>query len=515
MEEDLAVASEGERADETGGEASGFRLRGEESEQAAVISLVFVISVTSSVFAASMAGGGGRFEIEIVGEAGGTNAGPAMEGVHGETGVVGEDEQAGGQTGIGHRLKGSVAGEVRSVFRWFGHRVQAWQGKHLNALRGGCLGEVAKLAGVGGGGVDLHGYKLSSEGAEIKMRVRLHRSSAGGHPFKQEIPMPKAVRFHELGGPEVLKIEEVAARQPGEGEALVKVAAVGLNRAESMYYHGHYLEPTKLPSGLGYEIAGTVTAVGPDVDKALVGKRFATIPGYSMGQYPSLAEEAVVPVSALAALPESLSMEEAAAAWMQYGTAYGPLVVFSKIKSGDFVIITAASSSVGLAAIQIVKAEGGVSIATTRTSAKKQELLEQGADYVIATEEEDLAARVKEITGGKLAQIVFDPVGGPYINVLGQATANGGTIYLYGMLSGEPTPFPMTTFARGITMQGSSIIETKAPEYLEEMKRYIVERLADGRFKPKIAKVFPFAQAVEAYQFLESNKQVGKIVITL
>ena len=327
--------------------------------------------------------------------------------------------------------------------------------------------------------------------------------------------MPKAVRFHELGGPEVLKIEEITLRKPGEGEAVMKVAAVGLNRAESMYYHGQYMEPTQVPSGLGYEVAGTVEAVGPGVDKALVGKRFATIPGYSMQQYPSLAERAVVPVSALAALPESLSMEEAAAAWMQYGTAYGPLVVFSKINQGDFVIITASSSSVGLAAIQIVKSEGGVSIATTRTSAKKQELLDQEADYVIATEEEDLAARVKEITGGKLAQIVFDPVGGPYMNVLGQATASGGAIYLYGMLSGKPTPFPMTTFARGITMRGSSIMETKAPEYLEGMKRYIFERLADGRFKPKIAKVFPFAEAVEAYRYLESNQQVGKVVITM
>lgn len=327
--------------------------------------------------------------------------------------------------------------------------------------------------------------------------------------------MSKAVRFHELGGPEVLKIEEVSTREPGEGEAVIKVAAVGLNRAESMYYHGQYLEPTQVPSGLGYEVAGTVEAVGPGVDAGLVGKRLATIPGYSMQQYPSLAELAVVPASALAAVPESLSMEEAAASWMQYGTAYGPLVVFSKIAPGDFVIITAASSSVGLAAIQIVKAEGGISIATTRTSAKRQALLDQGADYVIATEEEDLPARVKEITGGKLAQIVFDPVGGDYINVLGQATANGGAIYLYGMLSGKPTPFPMTTFARGITMRGSSLNEMKAPQYLDEMKRYIFERLEDGRFKPKIAKVFPFSESVAAYQYLESNQQVGKVVITL
>ncbi len=327
--------------------------------------------------------------------------------------------------------------------------------------------------------------------------------------------MPKAVRFSEFGGPEVLKIEDVPVREPGAGEVRIKVAAVGMNRAESMYFHGRYMEQPQLPSGIGYEVAGTVEAVGPGGDASLVGRKFATIPGYSMNKYPSLAEVAVVPAEALAAVPDTLSDVEAASVWMQYGTAYGALVPFGKVTQGDFVIITAASSSVGLAAIQIVKVQGGKSIATTRTSAKKQELLDLGADYVIATEEEDLPARVKEITGGKLARVVFDPVGGDYINTLGQATANGGVIFLYGMLSGTPTPFPMTTFARGISMLGYSILEVKTPEHLETMKKYIYDHLADGTFKPKIAKTFPFAETVAAYQYLESNQQVGKVAITL
>ncbi|MBE7181970.1 MAG: 4-alpha-glucanotransferase, partial [Terriglobus roseus] len=156
-----------------------------------------------------------------------------------------------------------------------------------------------------------------------------------------------------------MKIEDVTLGEPGPGEVKLKVAAVGLNRAESMYYHGQYMEQPQLPSGIGYEVVGTITAVGPDVDQGLVGKQFATIPGYSMKQYPSLAEEAVVPASYLAAVPPGLSPVEGAAVWMQYGTAYGPLVEFGKVGAGDFVIITAASSSVGLAAIQIVKAQGG------------------------------------------------------------------------------------------------------------------------------------------------------------
>jgi NADPH:quinone reductase-like Zn-dependent oxidoreductase len=327
--------------------------------------------------------------------------------------------------------------------------------------------------------------------------------------------MPKAIRFNQLGGPEVLHVEDLPDRQPGPGEVLLKVEAVGLNRAESMYYHGLYMEPVNLPSGLGYEAVGKVIAVGPEVDPTFIGKRFGTIPGYSMNQYPVLAKEAVVPASALAAVPDSFSAIEGATVWMQYCTAYGALVPFGKVAAGDFVIITAASSSVGLAAIQIVKAQGGISIATTRTSAKKDRLIALGADHVIVTEEEDLVARVQSITGGKGARIVFDPVGGDYINTLAQATANGGTIYLYGMLSGKPTPFPMAVFGRTIGMFGYTFGELRGTPEWETMKKYIFDRLADGSFKPKIARTFPFDQAVEAYRYLESNEQIGKVVITL
>lgn len=327
--------------------------------------------------------------------------------------------------------------------------------------------------------------------------------------------MPKAVRFNQLGGPEVLRFENIPERQPAAGEVLLKVEAVGMNRAESMYFHGQYMEQPKLPSGLGYEAVGVVKAVGSGVHPSLVGKRFGTIPGYSMNQYPVLAEEAVVPASVLAALPESFSPTEGAAVWMQYCTAYGALVTFGKVSSGDFAIITAASSSVGLAAIQIIKAQGGTSIATTRTSAKKDQLLALGADHVIATEEEDLVARVKEITGGKGARVVFDPVGGDYINTLAQATATGGSIFLYGMLSGKSTPFPMAAFGRSIGMFGYTFNELRNTPDWETMKKYIYDHLADGSFKPEIARTFPFDQTVEAYKYLESNEQIGKVVITL
>jgi NADPH2:quinone reductase len=327
--------------------------------------------------------------------------------------------------------------------------------------------------------------------------------------------LPKAVRFHKLGGPEVLQIEEVPVRHPEAGEVAIDVAAVGLNRAESMYYRGNYSQKPEFPSGLGYEVVGTVTAVGEGADSSLIGKRIGTIPLFSMNRYPVLGERAVVPAEDIAELPPSLSSVEGAASWMQYATAYGALVAFAKVGRGDTVLLTAASSSVGLAAIQVVKAQGATSIATTRTSAKKQLLLDLGADHVIATQEEDLPTRVREITDGKLARVAFDAIGGSYIDTLAQAVAPEGTIYLYGLLSEEANIYPVSAFFKAISLTGYMMYQMKAPERFDLMKRYVYEHLANGSFKPHVDRTFPFEQVADAYRYLESNQQVGKVVITL
>jgi NADPH:quinone reductase-like Zn-dependent oxidoreductase len=329
--------------------------------------------------------------------------------------------------------------------------------------------------------------------------------------------MPKVVRFHEVGGPEILRIEEETPKQPGKGEVRLKVQAVGLNRAESMFIRGQYVEPPKLPAGLGYEAAGVVEAVGPDVGKNWIGKRVATIPSFSMNDYAMLGEEVIAPATALGEYPAKLSPVEGAAVWMQYVTAYGALIAIAHLAKDDFVVIPAASSSVGIAATEIAKAEGAISIATTRKKNKKAELLTLGADYVIATEEEDIVARVKEITGGKGARVIFDPVAGPFLEKLAEAAAAGGIIFQYGALSMQPTPLPLfAAIVKGLTFRGYTLFEiARNLEKLRAAKKYIYDRLADGRFRPKVARVFPFAQTVEAYKYLESNAQVGKVVITV
>ena len=329
--------------------------------------------------------------------------------------------------------------------------------------------------------------------------------------------MPKIVRFHEIGGPEVLKIEDVPSKAPGKGEVRLKVQAIGLNRAESMFFHGQYLEQPQLPARLGYEAAGVVEAVGPGVDKSWLGKQVATIPAFSMNAYGVLGEEAISPVAALGEYPARLSPTEGAAIWMQYLTAYGALIEFGGLKKNDFVLITAASSSVGIAAIEIARAEGAITIATTRTGSKRKEISELGADHVIATQEEDLVARVKEITAGKGARLIFDPVAGPLLETLAEAAAPHGIIFEYGALSGQPTPFPLfAALSKWLTIRGYTLMEiTSVPENLAVAKKYVYDRLQDGRLRPRLAKTFSFSQTVDAYKYLESNAQVGKIVITV
>ena len=324
--------------------------------------------------------------------------------------------------------------------------------------------------------------------------------------------MPRIVRFHQIGGPEVLRIEESTSQQPGQGEVKLRVQASGLNRAESLYFHGRYLEQPQLPSRIGYEVAGVVEAVGDGVDTAWLGKPVATIPGFSQNRYGTLGEEAIVPAHVLAEYPPNLTPIQAAASWMQFLTAYGALVHIGAVKARDFVAIPAASSSVGLAAIQIVRDAGATAIAVTRTSAKRAELLALGAQHVIASQEEDYVARIKEITGGSGVRLTFDPVGGPFVQKLAAASAHGGIVFQYGLLSGESTPFPTSEALQlGLSIRGYSMREVPH----EEAVKYIFARLADGRFVPKVARTFPFAQTVEAYRYLESNQQVGKVVITV
>lgn len=326
--------------------------------------------------------------------------------------------------------------------------------------------------------------------------------------------MPRIVRFYETGGPEVLKLEEVPPQDPGPDEVRIKVEALGLNRAEVMFHYGQYLPVQSFPSRIGYEAAGVVDAVGSNVKGVKVGDRVSTIPAFDVGVHGVYGESATVPAHAVAAYPDKLSPEEGAAIWMQYLTAWGGLIRIAGIQAGDPVIITAASSSVGIAAIQICNLVGAVPIATTRTSAKKQDLLDAGAAHVIATGEEDLAEKVTAITGGGAA-LAFDPVAGPMLEKVAGAVRPGGMIIVYGSLHQGPTNLPILPLAiKGITVRPYVLFQfTMDPEALEAGKKFVFEGLESGKLKPVIDRVFSLDEIVDAHRHMESNTQMGKIVV--
>ncbi len=329
--------------------------------------------------------------------------------------------------------------------------------------------------------------------------------------------MPRIVRFYKTGDAEVLKLEEYSQAEPGEGEVRLKVEAIGLNRAEVMFRRGQYLENPTLPSRIGYEAAGIIEAVGPGTSGVQIGDRVSTIPSFSMGKYGVYGESAIVPAYAVARYPEPLSAIEGASIWMQYMTAFGALVEFGHLKKEDVVLITAASSSVGLAAIQITKAAGALAVVTTRGADKKPFLRAAGADHVIVTDGEDLAERTMKITSGKGASIVFDPVAGPFLEKLGKAAAAGAIIFQYGALSLAPTPFPLfDALGKGLTVRGYTLFEiVRDAEKLARGKRFVYDGLESGALKPVIARIFSLDAITEAHRYMESNLQKGKIVVTV
>jgi NADPH:quinone reductase-like Zn-dependent oxidoreductase len=326
--------------------------------------------------------------------------------------------------------------------------------------------------------------------------------------------MARVVMVHELGGPEVLQIEEVEVGTPKEGEVRIQVQAIGLNRAEAMFRAGRYPVQPQLPTKIGYEASGVIEEVGPGVSNWQPGDEVCVLPNFMLGTYGVWGEQAIVPVTSLVTPPPELSPFEAASIWMQYFTALA-IIEAAQATIDDYVVIRAASSSVGLAAIQIANWAGAVSIAATRTSAKRDALLEQGAQHVVATEEEDYVAEIQRITHSQGARIVFDPVGGPFVEKLAESMAPRGILFVYGGLSEQPTPYPHWPSAfKGLSIRGWVASEIwNHPQRLARHKAIILQGLARGKLKPVIAKVFPFDQIAEANRYLESNQQVGKVVV--
>jgi NADPH:quinone reductase-like Zn-dependent oxidoreductase len=329
--------------------------------------------------------------------------------------------------------------------------------------------------------------------------------------------MSRTIKFAQAGGPEVLEFIEMQVPAPGPHEVRIKVKAIGINRAESMWRNDKYTEPVKFPAGLGYEAAGIVDAVGKDVTDIAVGAAVSTIPAFSLNKYFTYGEVILVPDYAVAKHPQSLSFVEAASVWMMFITAYGALVQDAKVTKGDFVLIPAASSSVGLAAIQIANYAGATPIALTRTSDKKKRLHEAGAAHVIATQEQDMVAEVMRVTNRNGARVAFDPVGGPDFPKLISALADQGIVYIYGALSEGDTPIPVLEMIRKMpAVKGYSIRLVTGDQTRRKVAvEYVTKGLASGALKPVIDRIFAFDEMADAHRYLEQNGQFGKIVVAV
>jgi len=272
--------------------------------------------------------------------------------------------------------------------------------------------------------------------------------------------MSKVVRFHRVGGPEVLQIDDVDVRAPGIGEVRIKVKALGLNRAEAMYRSGQYTFIPEMPAILGYEAAGTIESIGEGVTEFAIGDEVNVIPAFSFADYGMYGELVIAPLHAIVKQPAGMTAVEGAATWMQFVTAYGALIDIGGLKKGETVLIRAASSSVGLAAIQIANLLGAVPVALTRTSEKRQALLDAGAAHVIATKEQNLVTEVNRITGSKGARMAFDPVGGVEVASILHSLSPLGIFFQYGALDTSEMRIPvMEVLGKNLTIRGYQLFE--------------------------------------------------------
>ncbi|MBT2119124.1 zinc-dependent alcohol dehydrogenase family protein [Dyella sp. LX-66] len=329
--------------------------------------------------------------------------------------------------------------------------------------------------------------------------------------------MARLVRFYRVGGPEVLQIEEAGVSAPQVDEVQIRVKALGINRAEVMYRTGQYVIEPRFPAKLGYEAAGDVVAVGAGVSGFAVGDRVSVIPAFSFADYGMYGELVNAPAHAVVRVPDGVSYEEAAATWMMFTTAYGALIDMGGLRAGDAVLLGAATSSIGLASIQIANMVGAIPIALTNSPAKMESLRAAGAALALQSDAPDLVERVMEITNGKGARIAFDPVGGPNARTLMQALSFEGLFYLYGALDARDLAVPvMDMLSRHLTVRGYELFEiTKDARKIEGAKAFISHGLASKALRPLIDKVFLFDRIADAHRYMEAGQQVGKIVVTV
>lgn len=332
-------------------------------------------------------------------------------------------------------------------------------------------------------------------------------------------------RFHEYGSPDRVKLEEEPLTEPGHGDVRVKVQSIGLNRADPLYLANAYIESPRLPSRLGYEVCGIVEAVGPGVTGFTIGDRVSSIPAFSISDYANFGETATLPERGLVKTPDRLTPAQGASFAFAYYTTYFALMELARLQPYQTVLATAATSTTGQAAIPIIHKAGATVIATTRTGKERNVLVEAGVDHVVATEEEDLPARVMEITGGR--GVAYDCVAGNLSVKIVQSTAIRGRWIVYGLMDYAPVPFPwLSAFVRSLRFDLYAVYNYTGnrhlgllgdEEALARARHFVATGLGDGSLPPvPIDPEFRGLERLpEALEYMAPNQAAGKIVVAL
>ncbi len=324
--------------------------------------------------------------------------------------------------------------------------------------------------------------------------------------------MVHAIRFHETGGPDVLTWEEVDVPAPGPGEATVKHGAVGLNFID--VYHRSGLYPLELPSGIGMEGAGVVTAVGDGVSALSVGDRvaYATMP---LGAY---AEERTMPADRLIKLPDAIDDRTAAAMMLQGMTAEYLLRRTFRVEAGQSILIQAAAGGVGLIACQWAKHLGATVIGTVGSPAKAELARANGCDHAILYRKEDIAERVREITDGKGVAVAYDSVGRDTYIASMDCLRPRGMLVIFGNASG-----PVDALNTGLLAQKGSLYVTRptlmtytaSNEDLYASAASLIDVVSSGAVKITVNQSYPLKDAAQAHRDLEARKTTGSTILDI
>ncbi|MFM0481883.1 quinone oxidoreductase [Paraburkholderia strydomiana] len=326
--------------------------------------------------------------------------------------------------------------------------------------------------------------------------------------------MARAIRFHETGGPEVLRYEEVEVGNPGAGQVRLRHEAIGLNFADTYFRSGLY--PVPMPAGMGVEAAGIVEAVGAGVTNVAPGDR-VTYTGFvnTLGAYST---ERLIPAAPLIKLPEAISCETAAGMTMRGLTCAYLMRRIHDFKKGDTILLHAAAGGVGLIVSQWAKLLGLNVIGTVSTEAKGEVARAHGCDHVINYSREDVAKRVRELTDGVGVNVVFDSVGKDTFESSLDSLKRRGLMVCVGMASGPIPPFNPQILA----MKGSLFLTRPAladyiadPAEKNELAAEIFGHVAAGRIRIELNQRYALEDAVQAHRDLESRKTTGSSVFVI